>query len=255
MGIIERKGREKEARRSQILDATERVFQAKGIQQTIMDDIAMEAELAKGTIYLYYSNKEELQVGIMLRALEMLNEEFEKAIEKENLGIKKIMAIGDAYWAFAAEHPFHFGMMCNADFPMRDEISAQLIAEMDEKRNWIWRLLIGTIEESKAEGTVKPEIDGFSSSMLLWLNSISVLRLYHKVQQNLKKEPATFQKQEFNFCTMDFRKMFDLSSSVIMSHIVTPEGAKYIQPIYFPSMDELCMNDFTAHENINIESK
>src|SRR5947207_6747710 len=98
MGIVERKEREKEARRSLILEATERVFKAKGIPQATMDDIAREAELAKGTIYLYYRNKEELQVGIMLRALEMMNESFQRAVQKENLGIKKIMAIGEAYW-------------------------------------------------------------------------------------------------------------------------------------------------------------
>ena len=255
MGIIERKEREKEARRSQILDATERIFQSKGIQQATMDDIAKDAELAKGTIYLYYRNKEELQVGIMLRALEMMNEGFEKAIEKENLGIKKIMAIGDAYWGFAAEHPFHFGMMCNADFPMRDQISDELISEMDEKKNWVWRLLVGTIEEAKAEGTVKADIDGFSSSMLLWLNSMSVLRLYQKVQENLKKGVGGFQKQEFNFCTMDFRKVYDLSSSVIMSHIVTPEGAKYLQPIHFPSMEELGISAGNALNDMQLPAE
>ena len=52
MGIVERKEREKEARKNLILDAAERVFQAKSIQNATMDDIAHEAELAKGTIYL-----------------------------------------------------------------------------------------------------------------------------------------------------------------------------------------------------------
>jgi AcrR family transcriptional regulator len=238
-----------------ILEATERVFQAKGIQQATMDDIAREAELAKGTIYLYYRNKEELQVGIMLHAFEMMNEGFQKAVEKENLGIKKIMAIGDAYWAFADEHPFHFGMMCNADFPMRDQISDELIAEMNEQSNWVWRLLVGTIEEAKHEGTIKPDIDGFSSSLLLWLNSMSVLRLYQKVQQNLNKGTAIMQKQAFNFCTMDFRKVYDLSSSVLMSHIVTPEGAKYLAPIHFPSMQELGIDPGDALDDLNIKAE
>jgi AcrR family transcriptional regulator len=255
MGIIERKEREKEARRNQILDATEQIFQAKGIQQATMDDIAKEAELAKGTIYLYYRNKEELQVGIMLRAFEMMNEGFERAVEQENLGIKKIIAIGDAYWRFAAEHPFHFGMMCNADFPMRDQISDELVAEMNEQSNWVWRLLIGTIEEGKHEGTIKADVDSFSSSLLLWLNSMSVLRMYQKVQENQKKGTAVVQKQAFNFCTMDFRKVYDLSLSVLMSHIVTPEGAKYLQPIHFPSMEELGISPGNALDDMNLKSK
>jgi AcrR family transcriptional regulator len=255
MGIIERKEREKEARRNLIIEAAERVFQTKGVQQATMDDIAREAELAKGTLYLYYRNKEELQVGIMLRAFEMMNEGFQKAAEKENLGIKKIIAIGDAYWSFADEHPFHFGMMCNADFPMREQISDELIAEMNEQSNWVWSFLIGTIEEAKHEGTIKPDIDGFSSSLLLWLNSMSVLRLYQKMQDNQKKGAAIFQKKAFNFCTLDFRKVYDLSSSVLMSHIVTPEGAKYLAPIHFPSMQELGISQGNALDNLNIKAE
>ncbi|MDP4219850.1 MAG: TetR/AcrR family transcriptional regulator, partial [Bacteroidota bacterium] len=208
----------------------------------------------KGTIYLYYRNKEELQVGIMLRAIEMMNEGFAKAVEKENLGIKKIMAIGDAYWSFAAEHPFHFGMMCNADFPMRDQISDELLAEMNEQNNWVWRLLIGTIEEGKAEGTIKAEVDSFSSSLLSWLNSMSVLRMYEKVQENQRKGSIAIQKQAFNFCSMDFRKVYDLSLGILMSHIVTPEGAKYLQPIYFPSMAELGISPGTALDDMNVNA-
>jgi TetR/AcrR family transcriptional regulator len=255
MGIIERKEREKEARRTLILEATERVFQAKGIQNATMDDIAREAELAKGTIYLYYRNKEELQVGIMLRALEMMNDGFQKAVEKENLGIKKILAIGDAYWTFADEHPFHFGMMCNSDFPMRDQVSDELVAELNNQHNWVWSLLVGTMEEAKQEGTVKPEIDGFSSSLMLWLNTMSVLRMYQKVQDNLKKGPGMIQKQSFNFCTLDFRKVYDLSSNVLLAHVVTPEGAKYLSPLQFPSMEELGISPGPLPENMMIAAE
>ena len=248
MGIPERKEREKEARRSLILDAAEQIFKSKGVQQATMDDIAKEAELAKGTIYLYYRNKEELQVGIMLHAMEMMNDYFEKAVLSENLGIKKILAIGNAYWHFAAEQPFHFGMMCNADFPMRDQISDELIAEMSEKSSWVWKLLIGTIDEGKAEGTIRADVDSFSSSLLSWLNSMSVLRFYQKVQENIRKGSAVIEKQSFNFCTLDFRRVYDLSLNLLMTQIVTPEGAKYLTPIIFPTMQELGINTNRASE-------
>src|SRR5256885_15067617 len=110
MGIIERKEREKEARRSLILDATERVFQSKGIQIATMDDIARDAELAKGTIYLYYRNKDELQLGVMMRAIDLMHEEFHEAAASENLALKKFQAVGEAYWKFAHDQPFRFKM-------------------------------------------------------------------------------------------------------------------------------------------------
>ena len=190
MGIIERKEREKEARRNMILDAAEGVFQSKGIQQATMDDIAREAELAKGTIYLYYRNKDELQLGVMMRAMDLMHESFAEAAEAENLALKKFQAVGDAYWTFAHEQPFRFKMMCNADFPMRENISDEMIFEMSEKGSWVWKLLVGIIDEAKAEGTIKPEVESFSVAMLAWMNTMSVLRLYQKVQENMAKGTA-----------------------------------------------------------------
>lgn len=46
--------------RSDIIDATLRVFMQKGFGATSMNDIAKEAHVAKGTLYLYFENKERL---------------------------------------------------------------------------------------------------------------------------------------------------------------------------------------------------
>ena len=73
MGIQERKERERERRRQQIIVAAKRVFSAKGINKATMEDIAKEAELSPGTIYLYFKNKDELYASLSLRILQYLN--------------------------------------------------------------------------------------------------------------------------------------------------------------------------------------
>jgi AcrR family transcriptional regulator len=50
--------RRKEARPAEILDAALKVFAHKGFAAARMDDIAKEAGVTKGTIYLYFENKE-----------------------------------------------------------------------------------------------------------------------------------------------------------------------------------------------------
>lgn len=54
-------------RRNQILDAATRVFAAKGFHPTTIKDVAREAGLADGTIYIYFENKPALLLGIMDR--------------------------------------------------------------------------------------------------------------------------------------------------------------------------------------------
>jgi AcrR family transcriptional regulator len=60
MGIQERKERERGRRRQQIMIAAKRVFSFKGFNKATMEDIASEAELSPGTLYLYFKNKDEL---------------------------------------------------------------------------------------------------------------------------------------------------------------------------------------------------
>ncbi len=73
MGIQERKEREKERRRQQIIVAAKRVFTEKGFNKATMEDIANEAELSPGTLYLYFKNKEELYASLSLRILQYLH--------------------------------------------------------------------------------------------------------------------------------------------------------------------------------------
>ena len=72
MGIQERKERERERRRQQIMVAAKRVFTDKGFTKATMEDIATEAELSPGTLYLYFKNKDELYASLSLRILQYL---------------------------------------------------------------------------------------------------------------------------------------------------------------------------------------
>ena len=102
MGIQERKERERERRRQQIIVAAKRVFSKKGFSRATMEDIANEAELSPGTLYLYFKNKDELYASLSLRILqyllvrlEHLNNETPLDIEERISGLKE--ALYDLY--------------------------------------------------------------------------------------------------------------------------------------------------------------
>ncbi|RPH52411.1 MAG: TetR/AcrR family transcriptional regulator [Desulfobacteraceae bacterium] len=98
MGIQERKEREGERRRQQIIVAARRVFSIKGFNKATMEDIAGEAELSPGTIYLYFKNKDELYASLSLRILQYLlirlqhvNSEKIKSPEKRYAALTRAM--------------------------------------------------------------------------------------------------------------------------------------------------------------------
>jgi AcrR family transcriptional regulator len=84
MGIQERKEREKERRRQQIIVAAKRVFSKKGLSKTTMEDIAKESELSPGTLYLYFKNKEELYASLSLRILQFLSIRVAQVIQEKD---------------------------------------------------------------------------------------------------------------------------------------------------------------------------
>ncbi|MDQ7798247.1 MAG: TetR/AcrR family transcriptional regulator [Candidatus Edwardsbacteria bacterium] len=64
-GKLPRKERERLARRTEILHAARVIFAEKGLHETTLDEIAEKAELAKGTLYGYFENKEDLFFSVL----------------------------------------------------------------------------------------------------------------------------------------------------------------------------------------------
>lgn len=79
---------DKEEKRCDIALSTIDLFCDKGIQQTSMDEIAKSAGVAKGTIYLYFKNKEEIVFAIWDIIAQRHRDAFAKRV-KANMGAKE----------------------------------------------------------------------------------------------------------------------------------------------------------------------
>ncbi|MDD9304306.1 MAG: TetR/AcrR family transcriptional regulator [Desulfobacter sp.] len=97
MGIYERKQREKERRRQEILVAAREVFSIKGFNSATMEEIASKAELSPGTLYLYFKNKEELHTSLSIDILAHLGAEIEKVVSQDISVEEKIGRFRDVF--------------------------------------------------------------------------------------------------------------------------------------------------------------
>ncbi|MFX1372153.1 MAG: TetR/AcrR family transcriptional regulator [Promethearchaeota archaeon] len=100
-----RKERETQLRKQIILEAAEKLFLSKGYEATTMDEIANEAEFSKGTVYKYFVSKDELYIAIGIKAYELIIKYTREFTEKEDQGIKQLMAVGYAYYEFTKDNP------------------------------------------------------------------------------------------------------------------------------------------------------
>jgi TetR/AcrR family fatty acid metabolism transcriptional regulator len=64
-----------------ILDAAIRVFARKGFYNSTIADVAKIAEVAEGTIYLYFKNKDDLLISIFEHSMDLFILEAQKELE------------------------------------------------------------------------------------------------------------------------------------------------------------------------------
>ncbi|MDH3197618.1 MAG: TetR/AcrR family transcriptional regulator [Candidatus Krumholzibacteria bacterium] len=178
MGIAERREREKEQRRGDIVDAAERVFFTKGWREATMDDVAAEAELAKATLYLYFKSKEDLYSAIQLRGSRVLHDRFAAAVAGVPSGVEKVEAIGRAYVRFFTDHRDYFDAMLYFESTDLDPHPESAHAgECEQLGRDIMGLVATALKAGVDDGTVRADIDPMRVAFLLWGQTTGILQI------------------------------------------------------------------------------
>jgi TetR/AcrR family transcriptional regulator, regulator of autoinduction and epiphytic fitness len=92
-----------EARRAAILDAALQVFGQYGYRRTSMDDIARQAQIGKGTIYLSFTSKEEVFQALAQRLAQRMLGGAEAASRQPGTTADKLAAMHAAWFGTYAD--------------------------------------------------------------------------------------------------------------------------------------------------------
>jgi TetR/AcrR family transcriptional regulator len=178
MGTTERKEREKEKRRNQIVDSAEKIFLEKGLEGTTMEEIAESAELSKGTLYLYFKSKEELYFAVNMRGLRLLTGILESVLDKGLTGAENILELGRAYIRFSKNYPEYFRtiMTCqSAGIEQTDYFHKTLLFEPGSPL----LVFLDVIEKGNIDGTIRSDIPTLELAVTLWSQLTGVLQFVH----------------------------------------------------------------------------
>jgi AcrR family transcriptional regulator len=176
VGTHERKEREKEQRREDILDAAQRVFFEKGLSAATMDDIAETAELSKGTLYLYYKSKEDLYITVMMRGMQILYDAFKQVAQDTASSAKMLIRLGDAYLSYFNTHRDYFRMMHFMQAPQfHKQVSEDVKHSCSALNQHIWDLVNGILQHCIDEGVFRKNLNPAEVGLILWSNSTALL--------------------------------------------------------------------------------
>ena len=117
---IPRRERQKIAQHQEMLDAALELFSEKGYHNVSMHEIAAKAEFAIGTLYKFFSNKEDLYKALILGLSDRFHKVLSKAIESAGDEIEKlryyVRAKGEVFRDKAATIRLYFAETRGASF-------------------------------------------------------------------------------------------------------------------------------------------
>jgi AcrR family transcriptional regulator len=111
MGTKERRSREKERRKKDILDVARSLFWANGFDGSTIPGIAKALELAPGTIYLYYPSKEAIYLELLLEGYDFLIARLREAAKSTASPDVRAEMLLDAFLGFAKNTPEYFDII------------------------------------------------------------------------------------------------------------------------------------------------
>ncbi len=142
-----------EERPKQILDAALAVFAERGLSAARLDDIARLAGLSKGTIYLYFPNKEELFREVVRTTVIAYIARAEVFFESERDALQSLQAWMDGYWTWLRSPVFPaMHRIFNSELRAFPDLAAFYATEVIERAQ---RLVCGMIERAMDDGTFR----------------------------------------------------------------------------------------------------
>ena len=153
--------RRAEDRPREICTAALDVFAEKGFAAARLDEIARRAGVSKGTLYLYFKDKDDIFYALHQEGFVLLNQ-YLRALQNVTDPFERLKAICKAYIAFALENREFYDLMFISRSPMN---ALNKDDEKWEEGNRAFGALIATVTECIQRGYFKnmdPEVLSFT---------------------------------------------------------------------------------------------
>ena len=145
---------EKNNKYHQILEAAVRIFARQGFHQSTIAQIAKEAGVADGTIYLYFKNKDDILVQFFSHRAKQVFESFREEVDRGQTSLDKLRNLIN-------RHLTEFQRDRNGAvvYQVETHQSSRLAEEQIKEMSQMYRDLISEIvEQGQQEGQIRKDL-------------------------------------------------------------------------------------------------
>lgn len=186
-----RRERETVERRDAILAAARKVFFENSIHRATVDDVAARAEVAKGTVYLYFESKETILAHLLFEGLESLAADLAEAYAEDSAltAESRLRRLCAAYLNFFQNEQDYFRLMMAFDRghfqeAVTPELYQQILLRSVKGLRWVVR----AIQQGMDDGDFDVD-DAKTTAGMFWaaINGALVL-ISHPLRRELLEQ-------------------------------------------------------------------
>jgi AcrR family transcriptional regulator len=174
MGVLERREREKQELRQQILDTARTLFAREGYESVTMRKIADAIEYSPTAIYLYFKDKDQLINELCHADFLALAREFQKIAQVRD-PIERLKKTGLSYVEFGLRYPNHYRLMFMTPHPPH---TPEMEADKGNPEQDAYAFLKVIIGQCIEAGLFRPEFSEVEAvSQILWASVHGIVSL------------------------------------------------------------------------------
>jgi AcrR family transcriptional regulator len=176
LAVAARRERERTARREAILDAAQKLIAEQGYHGMRMDGVADAVELSKGTLYLYFENRDALCAAVATRLIDTLLPFIESALEEASTGLDAVQRLLKEYYHFTQENPHHFRFAIQwLSSGERMDDSTEAFQIYRGRVGHMLSLVVASLQRGQADGSIRTDIDPLPQAIQLWTSFLGVV--------------------------------------------------------------------------------
>lgn len=126
MDSLSRKEKEYQLRRTEILNAAERLFATKGFHNTTMAEVAETSEFSIGTLYQFFKSKEELYYTLVIEKFDTLHSLIKEGLNQFSKSLEQIGALIQTHLTFFQNHRDFFKIFIQERNTLESQVNFKL---------------------------------------------------------------------------------------------------------------------------------
>lgn len=176
-----------QVRRETILASATDLFMTHSIQNVSMNQIAQQAGISKGALYLDFESKDDIIVTIALGFCQELNQGFSHILTHSLTGFEMLQAFGVQRMEYANEHPLYLPCLyVYQNIVARDgyDVTGSVRmckAEVDSALSYVIR----AAQIGISDGSIRPDIKPEQLGLMIFAASKGMLDLFQSPNQNM----------------------------------------------------------------------